>query len=52
MWELIVCVSVTWSTSCQLQPPIYFPNAYFCERAAEQIRQQRKNVTQIYCKEA
>lgn len=49
MWELIVCVAVSWSSSCQPQTPVVYPSAYFCERAATQAA-KRENVRQIYCR--
>lgn len=51
MWELIVCVAVSWSSSCQQQTPVVYPSAYFCERAAERVLKQRKDVKQLYCRE-
>jgi len=50
MWELIVCVAVSWSSSCQPERPVVYPSAHFCERAAEKIV-KRKDVRQIYCRE-
>jgi hypothetical protein len=50
MWELIACVAVSWSSSCQQQPPVVYPSAYFCERAAAQVV-KRKDVRQVYCRE-
>lgn len=49
MWELIVCVAVSWSSSCQQQTPVVYPSAYFCERAAAQAV-KRKDVRQVYCR--
>lgn len=49
MWELIVCVAVSWSSSCQQQTPVVYPSAYFCERAAATIA-KRKDVRQLYCR--
>lgn len=49
MFELIVCVAVSWSSSCQEQTPIVYPSAYFCEKAAEKVV-KRKDVRAIYCR--
>ena len=49
MWELIVCVAVSWSSSCQPLPPVTYASAYFCERAAAQAV-KRPKVRVIYCR--
>lgn len=49
MWELIVCVAVSWSSSCQQQTPVVYPSVYFCERGAAQAV-KRKDVRQVYCR--
>lgn len=51
MWELIVCVTVAWSSSCQPERIGIYPSAYFCDRAAAQVMIWRKDVRQIYCLE-
>ena len=50
MWELMVCVAVSWSSSCQPQRPVPYPNAHFCQRAADEAI-KRKDVRQVYCRE-
>lgn len=50
MFELIICAAASWSSSCQPERPVSFPNAYFCQRAAEKVLKQRKDVRQVYCR--
>lgn len=50
MYELIVCTVVAWSSSCQPQPPVFFPDVYFCEHGAQRVLAQRKDVRTLYCR--
>jgi hypothetical protein len=50
MWEMIVCVAVAWSSSCQEQRPVIYPSKYFCERAIPAVKAGNPKVTAIYCR--
>lgn len=49
MWELIICLKLAGFASCKPQPPVPYPSAYFCERAAQQATKRRDVVT-VYCR--
>lgn len=49
MWELIVCVAVTWG-GCVERPPVYFAGKEFCYRALAAT--PRGGVMAIYCRPA
>lgn len=50
MWELIICIAVSWGGVCQeKQPPVY-ASQYFCERAIPAAKANNPKVMAIYCR--
>lgn len=50
MWEMIVCVAVSWGGTCQEQQPVYYPNKNFCERAIPAAKAANPKIISIYCR--
>ena len=49
MRELIICLKLAGFSSCKPQPPVPYPSAFFCERAAAQAA-KRPNVIAVTCR--
>lgn len=50
MYELIICLAVTWGGTCQEQRPVYFSGRDFCERAIVAAKRANPRITAIYCR--